>query len=338
MNHTVFIDENNDVYVFGNNSYGQCIPDSDQEFIINPTKLDIKAISVAYSNQYTIIVTTDGKVYHHGNIYINRLQNEEKIKRSKKIKLCKKVISAYCSKNNVLLLTDDGEVYGYGDNYSYQLRDDDCCYIEDPIKLEITNPISIGCGNKYMIYINANQEVFVIGNQHGWPSDEHIIKLHMKATKVICNEDNSVLFTENNEVYLWCDIASGYIKQPFKAIHVSFCKKYAIFILENFDLYGMGYNKHVTNIIYNQECIGDYNYHYTPRKAIYTISGDDHLVIVDENGEIFVGGSNKRHQIGFEKPYTSNGQHDPFDKLPIDVKMLIPNKKRTPTKSARNVI
>jgi len=324
MYHTAFIDENNDVYVFGNNHYGQCIPNSDQEFIANPTKLDIKAISVACSSKYTIIVTTDGEVYHYGKIQFSTDQ-------VKKIKICKKVVSAYCSDTNVLLVTEDNEVYGYGSNSFYQLSDKkDYCYQDNPFKLEIIDPISIGCGSGFIVYINMDQDVFVMGNQHGCPSTDPIMKLQMKAARVLCGENDSVLFTKENDVYLRCKRGLAYIKHPFKAIHASFCRNYVVFILENFDLYGMGHNEHVTNIIYKQEHITGTNYYFTPYKAIYTISGTNHLIIVNENEEIFVGGSNDLHQLEFNKSHGLN-------KLPIDVKMLIP-KKRVSTKSARNMI
>ena len=192
--HNILLTNNGDIYSFGNNQFYQCGLSNDDninKIIANPTNIsilnnNIKGISAACGNEYTLILSQDNEVYAFGNnedgvlgLQDSKLKKYEFTKINFGIYTNKiKEISAGTVHN--LALTNDNKLFSWGSSQGGQL----------------------GLPEKYLISQPNYQTSFFLST----PTQISIYsksKQQENITKISCGEAHSLALTNNNIVYSW---------------------------------------------------------------------------------------------------------------------------------------
>lgn len=129
------------------------------ETIILPT-MEIKKISGR--DMRSIILTKSGDV--HIQDEINSFNNPNRILLRERAILSDIFIMVSTGIDHILALTSQGNVYSWGTGYNGQLGFAECSVIKNPRKMEnLSNIVSIGCGNEHSVAITNNGEIFCFG-------------------------------------------------------------------------------------------------------------------------------------------------------------------------------
>jgi hypothetical protein len=189
-NHALALNAEGDVYVLGNNTYGQLglghYFDCEIPQLINDI-VDVTCVSV--SDNYSMLLTASGDVYVTGNTKLNTFQKLEiediiqisagnsymlALSANGKVYIINdtnikvlldgiNIISISTSYNHSLLLDKYGLVYAYGDNNYGQLGVNDK-YVNVPsIMTGLYDVVSVVAGNKYSLILTSNGNVFKFG-------------------------------------------------------------------------------------------------------------------------------------------------------------------------------
>ena len=211
------IDENDKIYSWGLNIYGQCgIPDKDilhspTEITISELDQDEKIINIYCGNNFTYFLSNKSSLYMCGY----NLLTKEKISPPKKIHYFfekEKISHIEIGENFCLFLTKWGNVYSLGEGRNGQLvREHDKDKIYEIKQVEnIRNIESISCGNNHCFAIGKNNVVFCWGaNNRGQlgldENNESIILpkklvLNNEIDNIFCGKDFTVFLTGHKEI------------------------------------------------------------------------------------------------------------------------------------------
>ncbi|KAF6206740.1 hypothetical protein GE061_017976 [Apolygus lucorum] len=237
--HSVVATDNEGVFLFGSNSYGQCGRTLDEEDKTSPTCTITqiknfageKVAGVSCGQDHTCFVTASGKVYscgwgaegqtglgHSSHSYEPCLV-QGAIKGENIVK-----VTGKC--DTVLALNEKGELFGWGSNEFRQIVDDkDLPQVESPIRMEHVNKIcgkivDIGAGSTFCLVLNHEGDVYVWGHGilGGGPELERtIIPTLLPRTlfgtneytpkvvplRVYCGLDHMAVMNSLNHVYSW---------------------------------------------------------------------------------------------------------------------------------------
>jgi hypothetical protein len=184
---TIIINENNEVYGCGDNTYGQLgnSTASNQQTRLTPMDLSTipserKVIKSATGVYFTLVLLDDGTVYGCGNNGVGQLgdgttggPNNEQLTLTpmdlSMISLGRKVINIACGSIHTIILLDDGTVYGCGDNEYGQLGDGNSGfgnYSDTLVQMILygEKAINIACGSAHTIVLLNNGYVYACGN------------------------------------------------------------------------------------------------------------------------------------------------------------------------------
>lgn len=346
--HSMFLDESSNVWVVGNNEYGQ-LGLNNVDNISKPTKIEglppIKAItagkyhSLFLDENFCVWAVGDNRYGQLGlNVNYNHTSKPTKVENLAPIKSI--AAGGYFS----LLLDENGDVWISG---SFPLIDSSAKYE----KIEsLSNIIAIATGTYHSIFLDNKGEVWTAGDnqydQLGVRNHETIkvpVKIEILSSikeiaaggyhSLALNEECCVFtFGQNFHGQLGRNIDQAEIPVPriipdiktIKAMAAGYCHS-IILDMENY-IYFFGSqdyknNHHSLNKIENK----------TPIVSI--AAGYYHDIYVDKKGNVWVFGSNSHGQLGL-------GDNEPrnmptkIEGIPV-IKRLAP---KIPTKSARNLI
>lgn len=155
------IDNNNKVWGWGLNNYGQIGIKSENTWIQTPkliSSLETKnIISIASAIHHTICLDSDGIVYTFGRGDSGRLGhgNENNYETPTEIKSLNKVTSVSCGECHTCCVTASGKLYVFGSNNVWQLgigKDDSD--ILTPIQLSISRTVlNVCCSSQHTIIL-----------------------------------------------------------------------------------------------------------------------------------------------------------------------------------------
>jgi len=123
--HSLFLDEDGNVYTAGNNDHGQlCLGDTDPRYIPNQVNLKEPAIAAALGEDFTLILLEDGTVYGCGSNEKGELglgDNTKTVNKPNNGNGLKDIFDISAGLNHALFQTKGGNVFGTGSNIYMQL-------------------------------------------------------------------------------------------------------------------------------------------------------------------------------------------------------------------------
>jgi alpha-tubulin suppressor-like RCC1 family protein len=227
---TVLLDENNNVWVFGGNEYGQ-LGLGDIERINVPTVLiykdqNMQAKSVVCGNDHTVIIDLNNYIWVCGNNTYNQLGLGNNLDRSNfpvllswnqdEENMTIRAKSAACGLNHTVIIDMNNNVWSFGWNMEGQLGlgDNERRHIPTLLQWSIVNKVKfISCGLNFTIMIDMNDSVWVcgdnkygqlgLGNEKNKNTPTVLIRSnqHIKAKFISCGHYHTVLLDLNNKAW-----------------------------------------------------------------------------------------------------------------------------------------
>jgi alpha-tubulin suppressor-like RCC1 family protein len=215
--HTVMIDMNDDVFVFGSNESGQ-IGLEYEESINVPIQLqwdhsEIKALSIACGEYYTVMIDMNNNIWVFGDNEYGQLglDNHENVYIPTRIFDFKAKFIA-CGNGHTMIIDMNDNVWGCGLNIFSQLGlgDHEDRYSLTQISWDQDNKAKyIACDDSYTMLIDMNDNVWACGyNEYGQlglgdtEDRATFVKLpNFKAKFIKCGDDHTILIDLNNNLW-----------------------------------------------------------------------------------------------------------------------------------------
>jgi alpha-tubulin suppressor-like RCC1 family protein len=224
--HNIILNENNEIFVIGNNSYGQLgLGDYDNREVHTKLEHNLGKIKNIYCGGYhNIILNDNNEVFVCGGNSVGQLGLGDYNKRNIYTKLehnFGKIKNIYCGSHNNIILNENNELYVCGYNCYGQLGlgDFQDRYIYTKLEHNLGKIKNICCGDFHNIILNENDEVYVCGhnefgqlglgdnyNRNTYTKLEHNIG---KIKNIYCGDNHNIILNDNNEIYVCGDNTFG---------------------------------------------------------------------------------------------------------------------------------
>ena len=189
--HTLFLTTSGDVYVCGDNKYGQ-LANGTNVSIYSPIKLDLKCSDIAAGQGHSVFLTTDEKVYTAGWNWYGQLGNN--ITRNSNIPVLfdttDKITKVYAGMSHTLLLNDTGKVYVCGDNTKGQIALSHTITNQRAFTLLKNLPpddkiVDVSAGQTHTLFLTNKGHVYSVGlNELG----QQFVAKNKKDQQVLVNK------------------------------------------------------------------------------------------------------------------------------------------------------
>ncbi|MBR3077635.1 MAG: ABC transporter permease subunit [Oscillospiraceae bacterium] len=212
--HIVALDEDNNIYVWGNTRLGQDRIPTELKGKNKPHIIQIEA-----GNQFSGVVTDEGKAYFWGNGNMADL----KIMKSKELQghIKKIAIATY----NYVLLMDDGSVV-------YAGKSKDNPFAKIPAALS-ADTVDIAASGETMAAIDHNGKIIVWGNAYHGEAD--VPQSESKPVELYGGRFHYTALMENGDVFSWGDdshgqasVASDVHNADIETVYAGFYQNYAV--------------------------------------------------------------------------------------------------------------
>lgn len=237
FSHSMLIDENNILWAFGTNSYGE-LGSGDEKPSFIPVKVALPSnttvLSVSCGANFTVCITSNHEAFSWGTNTLGQLgvkSNDPKKTIPSKIEFQdqKKITSIACGRDHCLALNEDGIIYSWGCNNDGQLGLNHLNSRNTPSLIVLSNVIVISAGWCHSLALkkeNNHNSLWGWGlnssGQLGTASDTHKKQPSQitffdesKSPKTIaCGNCHSFATTQNNDLYAWG--YNGYGQLGFK--------------------------------------------------------------------------------------------------------------------------
>ncbi|KAL9649081.1 hypothetical protein ABK040_008458 [Willaertia magna] len=238
-NHIGLVTINGDVYMCGQNNYGQCGVDMPGENCNEFVKVEglppIKSIQCG--GYHTFLISNNNECFVTGRSteFQTGLDSNLKITVFTKVKIDRNIKFMRCGKLFSIFLMENNEVYGCGNNEFNQLDDSgrNITKISKIICSNIVNTIiDIQCGSVHTLYLDNNGNVYGCGNNlngelgivNKFCGHFDKIDFKFKVKKIACSSHSSFVLSERNELYATGDNYYGQLGLPFDSDTFTFTK------------------------------------------------------------------------------------------------------------------
>lgn len=174
--HKLFLARNGSLYAQGKGVRGQLgngeFRDSLDDLVLvdSPLFTDV-IIHLSAGNQFSMVVTGDGKAFSFGNNQYGQLgigQMEDKKNVPVRIPVYERIVQAHASNGFGLILTDEGRVYGFGKNSENQLGLQTLNYsVPIPVRVPIPEmkfATQISVGDAHALVLTSDGNVYSFGD------------------------------------------------------------------------------------------------------------------------------------------------------------------------------
>ena len=191
ISHTVALDEEGRVYIWGNNEYGYgqlgdgtttnstlpiCISDKENEL------KGKRIVDISAGYRHTVAIDEEGKVYTWGDNYYEQLGDGTET--NSLVPICisdkdnelkgKKIINISAGGDHTVALDEEGKVYTWGGNYDGQLGDGTfdrstkpICISDKENKLKGKKTVNISANENITVVIDSEGYMLIIGGLEG---------------------------------------------------------------------------------------------------------------------------------------------------------------------------
>jgi alpha-tubulin suppressor-like RCC1 family protein len=217
--HNIILNENNELYVCGNNYYGQ-LGLGDYNIRYTYTKLEHnfgKIKNIYCGEHHNIILNENNELYVCGHNNFGQLGLGDNYNRNVYTKLehnFGKIKNIYCGANHNIILNENNEVYVCGYNNYGQLGLNHYFNINVYEKLEhnFGKIKNIFCGEYHSIILNENNEIYVCGrNEYGQlglgDNKNRYTYINLdynlgKIKNIYCGGYHNIILNEYNELFV----------------------------------------------------------------------------------------------------------------------------------------
>jgi alpha-tubulin suppressor-like RCC1 family protein len=337
--HNIILTENNELYVFGDNTYGQLgLGDYDYREVYTKLEHNFGKIKNIYcGSNHNIVLNENDELFVCGWNYYGQLGLGDISRRNIYTKLehnLGKIKNIYCGASNNIILNENNELYVCGGNNMGQLGLGDYDYREVYTKLEhnFGKIKNIFCGANHNIILNENDELYVCGSNYdcqlGLGDNYNRINTYTKLKYdfgkikyIYCGDYHNIMLNENNELYVCGNNKFGQLglgdnndrniytklEHNFGKIKNIYCGGFHSIILnENNELYFCGYN------YFGNFGLGDNDDRNVYTKLEHNFGkiqniccGEYHNIILNDNYELYVCGDNSYGQLGLGDNYNN---------------------------------
>ena len=334
--HTIFAN-NNKVFVFGYNEFGQlglghndnqCTPqilelESESEF---KSKSDEKPVQIACGGSHTILLMNSGRIFGFGSNKYGQLGLDNFDNQNKPLELtldgaAKQVACGYY---HTAILMENNEIFVFG---KYDLFN--CGQQKKPRKIILDKKImQLCCGSASTVLLTESAEILIyrqcdnIAQQLKF--DEILDgKLNETIIQIVCGDEYIMLLCQSGNVFVFKYIFCGpsaysqkYSNIPQllslneRVIQIACSNSHYMLITESGNVYGFGCNEsgqlglgHRSHYEYDLQKISLESY------ATEIACGIDHTIVSTESGKIFVFGGNDYGQLGLGHIDNNNHHH-----------------------------
>lgn len=220
--HSAFIDVNENLWVSGNNDYGQLGLRTDEiaevsKPIMNKDVGKIKMVSCG--DNFTAIINMKGELYtfgFQGDFFDLGLMDKRKLYIPTKIKTTGKVKMVSCGYDHVAFITKKGELYTFGINRWEQLGRGNQENSKIPVRIPIKEKVNmISCGTEFTSVIDKKGNLYTFGKNDsgqlgiGKTTDFVLIPTKIKDVEnrkflvkyVACGENFVAVINKKGELY-----------------------------------------------------------------------------------------------------------------------------------------
>ncbi len=325
--HSGTITENGDLYMWGDNTYGQ-LGDGTTTKRLTQTKAMNNVKAVSLGGHQSGAITENGDLYMWGLNNYGQIGDGTTTDRYTPTKIMSNVKAVSLDDYQGGAITENGDLYMWGENYYGQLGDGTTTDRYTTTKI-MSNVKTVSLGGSHSAAITENGDLYMWGN-NGYgqlgdgTTDPHYIpeKIMSNVKAVSLGDWHSGAITENGDLYMWGWNLHGAlgagtkttsrhiptkIMSNVKAVSLGDYRSGAI--TENGDLYMWGENYHGQ---LGDGTHGSTNDRYTPTKImsnVKAVSLDEwHSGAITENGDLYMWGLNNYGQIG---DGTTTDRHTP---------------------------
>jgi alpha-tubulin suppressor-like RCC1 family protein len=151
--HTVLLSDDGRIWTFGFNEYGQ-LGHGDKENRNVPTEIqrnknelpeDVRIVDVSCGENYTVLISDDGRIWTFGDNGYGQLGHGDKKKRKIPTEIQRglnglhkdvRIIGASCGNDHTVLISDTGDIWTFGNNVDGQLGHEDTKNRNVPSKIK----------------------------------------------------------------------------------------------------------------------------------------------------------------------------------------------------------
>lgn len=303
MRHIMGINEDESLWAWGNNEYGQLGDGTTKESTVQVKVLDyVEEVSVGYN--FTVAIATKGSLWtwgcnKEGQLGDGTTKDNTKPKRIKQKGVFKQISAG---SNHVMALTEDGDLWGWGDNYHGQLGNGNTKNQTKPI-LIMKEVKTVSAGHEYTMAIKKDGSLWAWGRNrngqlgNGTVEEQHKpIEIPLKEVeKIYAGYGHTAAVKEDGSLWMWGyngkgQLGDGTTKNHYQPIksrvkevkQVSLGYWYTTVVRENGDLWVWGYNQ-------NGELIDETTQNvYYPKKVVkkevaYVGAGSGYTIVVKKD-------------------------------------------------------
>ena len=268
--HTLSLDDNGDVWAYGENIRGQCGVDTSGNDVKEPIKLDSlhNIVQISADARFSACVDVHGHLWTFGDNTYGQLGHGDNDNRNipTRVEGLENIVSVSCGGDHIMCLTSDNVVYGCGSNEYSQLGVNmqtntiATTFMKIPVPVEITLVV---CGEYSTVFLDIDGCIWVCGRNH-----KGQLGLGDTSTRIDIITKNSFLK----------DI-----------VHVACGDAHTIFMDSENIFYSVGDN------IYGQLCLSDRDNRNVPEKIEFpearSVScGAFHTLLLDSSKNISIFG------------------------------------------------
>ena len=278
--HTVLIDLNDEIWVFGANGYGQLGIGSSVLSQPIPVPLLVegkifKAKSVACGGNSTMLIDLNGNLWGFGRNDYGQLGVGDNSNKYTPIMISEKIRSVACGEFHTVLINLDYEVWTFGRNDYGQLG------LSHNENRNIPNPLIISTPTK---------------------------QIHVRATSIACGSLHTMLITGDNYLFGFGNNSQGQLcigdninrNKPFsRGIQVKrvACGSMHTVVISLKDIVGVCGNNHYMQLMFSDR-INRNNIEYIPNIKTKNIScGVNHTIVIDANGGVLLWGPDESKKL-----------------------------------------
>lgn len=313
--HSAAITENGDLYMWGNNSYGQ-LGDGTTITRDKPTKIMGNVKSISLGHWHSAVITEDGDLYMWGDNNFGQLGDGTNTNRISPTLIMSNVKTVSLGYWHSSAITEDGDLYTWGRNTNGQLGNKSTTDSSIPVKI-MSNVADVSLGGFHSSAITNSGELYTWGNNMqgqlglGTEVDSNIpVKIMDNARSVSCSYQLTAVIDKNDNLYMCGLDVSGWGLLHADTIEDSTVLSKVLTNIEMVSLgeyHGAALSKN--HIVYTwgmnangQLGNGNNNITDVEQNIMDNIKlidmGGYHSSAIDENGDLYVWGSNCYAQLG----------------------------------------
>ena len=171
--HTLTLDDNGDVWSFGNNYHGQCGIDNNGKDVKLPTKVHglMDIVCIAAGSYFSACVDVNGHVWTFGNNNEGQLGHGDHKNRNTptRVEGLDNIVSIFCSNQHTMCISSDHKVYAFGYNNIGQLGIGANLNELSPVLVPLDVDIKqITCGTSFSVFLTYDGDIWVCGRNDNY--------------------------------------------------------------------------------------------------------------------------------------------------------------------------